>query len=135
MGKGKNKGKGSGQGSSSGAKKIVLKDIIPSAISVRVECHKILWAMVEVTSTGSETAATEVGDEMAESGVPLSFGKQHKKKEVEAPESTSMVVEASAPTPCSKKRKKSHFGINDNTGSRDLGMHGDRDARLSSISS
>ena len=137
MSRGKSKkqsrNKGSSSSAPSGAKKIILKDVMPSAISVRVECHKVLWAMVEVTNSCSRKSASSIEVEMADAAEQFQFSNHE--KEINEPSGANLKeVEASAQVPSKKKRKKSHFGINDNMGSRGLVMHGSRDARLGLIS-
>ena len=118
---------------SSGAKKIVLKDMIPSAISLRVECHKLLWAMIEVTSMSCRKSITVEEAELADNAELLKFCnysggvKGSREKDL-------MEVETSDCLPSTKKRKKSQFGINDNMSSRDFEVGRGRDARLSVIS-
>ena len=89
------------------AKKITLKDPIPSAISLRVECHKVLWAMVSLIDG--------YGDVQGNEEILLN-GTQYEVKE-------------SAP----KKRRMDRFGVNDNI-SESIGHHQNpnfvRDERL-----
>ena len=47
--------------------------MIPSAISLRVECHKLLWAMIEVTSMSCRKSITVEEAELADNAELLKF--------------------------------------------------------------
>lgn len=88
--KGKRKGKNAHAAQKFSTSRITLRDKLPSAIAVRVECHKVLWAMVSLIGEGGKK---EEGPEMSVSDAQDE-------------------VEERAP----KKRRRDRFGINDNVG-------------------